>query len=803
MSGFRHSFLLVGLILSISALGQSSGVEGTIYDAKNQEKLPGARIYPANDKSIGVISNAQGHYFIKLLPGTYQLVCQMISMAPDTVEITVKEGQFLQYDFNLGEDKKNLKMMVVSAGKFEQSLEDLTVSMEVLKPQMIENKNTTSIESALEQAPGITILDQEPQIRGGSGFTFGVGSRVAIIVDDMPLLTGDAGRPEWGFIPVENISQIEIIKGASSVLYGSSALSGVVNIRTSYPTSKPKTKFNYTSGVYSNLGDTAETWWNNPPIYTGLSFLHSRIINDRLDLVLGANLFYDHGYIGPPDLSNNLDTTIVDSLSQFSEADVAKYRARINFNLRYRSQKVKGLNYGINGNGMVSHSNFALAWLDDTSGLFRAYPGAMALQDQMIFNLDPFIEYVNDNGVRHSIKTRFFAVDNEITNNQSNSSTVLFGEYQLSRKFQYIPDFNFTGGVVGTNTLSNAKLYSGSGTTNNTIKNVAGYAQLDKKMWKVLNISSGLRFEYFKMNDKESVVKPVFRTGVSLRVKEGTTVRASHGQGFRFPTIAERFILTSTGSFGVFPNPDLEPETSTNSEIGIKQGFKIGKFMGFLDVAGFHQDFHNTIEYLFGPWNTTVAPMGFKFLNTGDTRVRGFDISLIGVTDTTKDLQFTIYGGYTFLVPVALQPDLVYDSIATPSGATRPFSYLLTSQDTTDYILKYRFQHTGKIDFQVDYKKWSFGYSGRIYGPMRNIDAAFGELEILTNVNMQANVYYTEYYRTHNQFKYIQDIRLAYALNDNMRFSLVVNNLANKIYSLRPMKIEAPRSTAVQLILKF
>ena len=107
---------------------------------------------------------------------------------------------------------------------------------------LIENKNTRSIETALDQTPGLNILDGEPQIRGGSGFTFGVGAKVAVLVDDMPLLSGDAGRPEWGFVPVENISQVEIIKGAASVLSGSSALSGSIHIRTAYPTSKPLNK---------------------------------------------------------------------------------------------------------------------------------------------------------------------------------------------------------------------------------------------------------------------------------------------------------------------------------------------------------------------------------------------------------------------------------------------------------------------------------------------------------------------------------------------------------------------------------
>src|SRR5690606_29854386 len=108
---------------------------------------------------------------------------------------------------------------VVSSSRYEQKLEEQVISLEVLKPSAITNKNATSVDAALESVPGVSIIDGDPQIRGGSGFTFGVGSRVAIVVDGIPLLSGDAGKPEWAYIPVENIEQIEIIKGASSVLY--------------------------------------------------------------------------------------------------------------------------------------------------------------------------------------------------------------------------------------------------------------------------------------------------------------------------------------------------------------------------------------------------------------------------------------------------------------------------------------------------------------------------------------------------------------------------------------------------------
>ena len=128
---------------------------------------------------------------------------------------------------------------------------------------------------------------------------------------------------------------------------------------------------------------------------------------------------------------------------------------------------------------------------------------------------------------------------------------------------------------------------------------------------------AGSVMSIFKTNQDAGTGAPIVRVGANLQVLKGTFLRASFGQGFRYPTITERYISTKAGLFGVFPNPGLEPEKSNNVEVGVKQGFRIGGVMGFLDIAAFRQHYEHTIEYLFGTWEPTVALVGFKFLNTG------------------------------------------------------------------------------------------------------------------------------------------------------------------------------------------
>jgi outer membrane receptor protein involved in Fe transport len=804
------TFIIVGftLLFPFFLFSQDSGVvKGKISD-KNGEAIIGAKVIFKSDVTIGAVSDEFGRYQLELPAGNCLLVCKATGMLNDSIAIVVVSNQTTEVDFDLEPMIKELKDVEVKVGKFNKPIEDQTVSMEIIKPSLIENKNTRSIETALDQTPGLNILDGEPQIRGGSGFTFGVGSKVAVIVDDMPMLSGDAGRPEWGFIPVENIHQVEVIKGAASVLSGSSALSGSVHIRTAFPKSTPLTKINVYSGAYSKPSVDGADWWKNYPGIHGINFLHSRMIK-QLDLVVGGNLNYDHGYIGPPIVDSIVSAVFPDTVTNFSEKDMVSMRGRLNFNIRYRSKKIQGLSYGLNGNFMKARMTMPLAWLNDSTGLYRAYPGAVFLQDQLIFNIDPFLNFFTSTDGKHSLRGRVLVVDNEMTANQSNRAQTYYGDYLFQKTFPELKKLDFIGGVTGTFTNSYANIYVGSGSPNNHMLNVSAYTQLENKINNTVNLSAGGRLEYFRLNDTITALKPIFRAGASMKLYRETYLRASYGQGFRFPTITERFIKTGVGNFGVFPNPNLKPESSWNAEVGIKQGLKLGKIYGFLDVAGFWQEYQNTIEYMFGVWNpiTSVETMGssagFKFLNTGESRVLGLDMSFSGMAKIGKKSELTFMVGYNYIVPKTLTPDFVYasDSVYSgPDGTPREFSYNSTSLDPSAGILKYRFLHNVKADLEYVIKgKWSIGGSLKYFSKIVNMDAIIKDFEeTTTDFEFLQDLRYMDYFDSHRFGNFILDARIACNINEQHKIAIIGSNILNRSYSLRPLKIEPPRTIMVQ-----
>jgi outer membrane receptor protein involved in Fe transport len=224
--------------------------------------------------------------------------------------------------------------------------------------------------------------------------------------------------------------------------------------------------------------------------------------------------------------------------------------------------------------------------------------------------------------------------------------------------------------------------------------------------------------------------------------------------------------------------------------VGLKQGYKINNFVGFIDIAAFWQEYSNTIEFIYAFWDKdkfgNYLP-GFKFINTGNTRVRGFEASVMGEGQIAKDLKITMIGGYTYTLPQAVNPHTVFATDSVPNKMT----YIITSTDTTNNVLKYRFQHIAKVDIQLTYKIFSIGGSCRHYSFMQNVDNTFYYFDktiLPTGIK--------KYREKHHSDTNIIDARMGVQVNTKF------NNVFNLSYYLRPLKIQSPRTFALQLSIK-
>lgn len=775
--------ILFLIFFPLSLFSQSASLKGVVRDSSSQEILVGVSV-SLNSKPVAR-TNANGEFALRLHAGKNELKFSYTGYKERFLVVEMRENESKSLEIFLKAKTEELKMVTVSGSRFEKRAAEEVVSIEVLKPAQILNTANNTMEDALQRVPGVDVIENQVNIRGGSGWSYGAGSRVLVLVDDMPMMTADAGDAKWDFLPLENCEQVEILKGASSSLYGSSALNGVINFRTGFAKNKPHTKMMVYNGMFGNPKDKSWKWWGKQqPGFQGGYFMHSQKFG-QLDMVLGSAWFSEDSYL---------------------QGDLNR-RGRINLNLRYRSKKIEGLIVGVNTNVQKNKSQTFFFWQPDSINGTRYYQPFGGLEDSTTtinknqgqrMNIDPYITFTSSGGTKQTLRTRWFRSKNNIPEKkQSSTADTYFGEYQSQKSMHsdyfLLNDLNIVGGITGSYSNVVGELFGA-----HKVWNVAPYIQLEKKFNKLWT-SIGGRFEFNQVDQYSVEKKPVFRAGLNYELAQASFLRASFGQGYRYPSIAERFVKTTFGASQVFPNPELKSETGWSSEIGIKQGYKVGSWLGFIDLAAFWTEYSEMMEFNFGIYlpkdsnvHNVARPtdyLGFKSINVGDTRINGLDLSIMGqgkMGPTTS--RFIL--GYTYMNPTLLRPDSAI--VSNISGPTN--------------TLKYRYRHSVKFDIENSYKKVSLGTSLLYNSYMQNIDEVFANSKQVENpfgvlfeqgTNLPTTI--QAFRAKYNKGTFVWDIRIACQLTRQIRTSFILKNVLNTVYAERPAILSAPRNFNLQL----
>ena len=774
--------LLLFLSLPITVFSQ---VTGTIIDAESKEPIFGAKVTALSGEKA--ISDFDGMYSISPASYPVTLIYSAQTYANDTVVIQAPGVN----DVKMSPPVINLSSVVVSAGRRDQEVEDISISMEIIRPELIDNKGLTNLEEAIDQSPGVYAMDGQVSIRGGSGFAYGAGSRVLLLWNGMPLLSGDAGDTKWNSVPMEAASQIEIMKGASSVLYGSGALNGLISITEREPTLAGEWRIKAQTGVYGNPRRESLKWWTGTQMFHQADVYNSKMYKN-LGYTVSASGFFNDGY---------------------REGEIER-RGRISGTLYIRPQKFKTVKAGIGYNFQYQKAGYFIIWESDSLG-YTPNGGAdtsnaastLTYAAGTRLSLDPYIKFYDKSKNLHSIKTRLYHISNINETNPGNNSTsaVVYGDYQFQHK--WVNGSAVTAGATYLRSDVFSNLFGDHYSTN-----VAAYGQYDQNFAR-LDLSAGVRFEYFEQDNlrgdsdfyfgKDSTLKmpiyPILRLGAHYKLAEYTHLRASFGQGIRYPSVAERYTQTSVGALNVFPNANLRPEIGWAAEIGIKQAIKIGEgWKGLIDVAGFVNQYSNMMEFTFGefkpdsiPWSLNPEDpgyinkwFGFQAQNAEKARISGIEFSF-NSQGKIKDVQLTSLVGYTYMNPISLNSDS---------------AYLSTFSDTNTNVLKYRFRHLVKADVEAEWKGISLGMSARFNSFMNNIDRIFEE-EIVPGTSILPGL--KDYRLLNNKGALVVDFRLGYNFAEHYRVGFIINNLLNAEYVTRPGDIQAPRTFILQLQMKF
>lgn len=740
-------FTSILILLHFGLYSQESKITITVIDHQDNTPIEFVAIYASGE---GALTDAQGKATLILPKGKIELKASIVgydnwieNILTDTIQ-----GTFI---IKMKKSISLLNEVSVVSGRYERKLITEVASVEIIKPNLLKSNNLSSMEQLLNRIPGIQMIDGQANIRGGSGFAYGAGSRVLVTVDDVPAMQPDAGFPNWRDIPVENMSQVEVLKGAGSTLYGSTAMNGVVNFRTAWAGLKPETNITTQFTGYLNPKDLEKKWWSALPFESNTNIIH-RTNFGKFETVFGANYFHSDSY----------------NYGNY------EHQGRIYINGRYKIKP--NLIIQVSTLFNKGNSDSFVYWKDGAKNAYKGDTTTYNSSKKFRYFIDPVITYIGKKNNEHKIITRYFNIHNKVENDKSQDAIMKYAEYRYRQSFKRL-GIDFTGGLVYTGTDISASLY---GDTTYTSLNLASYVSFDKVFFKRLTFNAGVRYEYNSLKSPEEVdgtiipggktteTNPVFKLGLNYLINPYASVRASLGQGYRYPTIAEKFIKTTAGAIRVAPNPNLQSETGYTAELGIKHGLKIASWNGFVDVAVFRSDYDNMMEFVL-----RNVSKGFQSYNIGDTRIQGIEASIQG-TGSIGDFTITTVAGYTHLDPTY-----------------RNFSDIDTLSSTVGYnILKYRMKNSARADIGIGYRRYEIGGYYEYNSKMIAIDKIFdfaipGVHQFRASHDFGSNVY---------GFRFIVDL-----IKDKLKFGLNLNNAFNEEYSIRPGLLEAPRNISARL----
>lgn len=692
----RKIYFTYLLIFSSIGFSQTFEITGRVTDPEFTS-IPGVNVYLLNT-TFGDATDDKGFYQIKNIPaGTYELEISAIGYSKKRQKITVDKN--IKIDFILIPEAIKTDEIIVTAGKYEQKKSELPVSTEIIYGSKLIERNFRNLETAMRFVPGVTMTEDQISIRGSSGYSRGAGARALVTIDGLPFYTGDTGEIVWEMIPTTEIQRVEIIKGAASSLYGSSAIGGVVSAITREISGFPRTMINAYYGFYDKPYYKEWDWSSEIRPFNGLTVSHS-------------NSFGTFGF--------NISLTRLEDLSYRRDDFSKKYIGFIK--MQYAFTPKTSLIFLANSFNKRA-GNF-LYWKDSRNALINSdFVSANRIEtNRYLFGL-VYKNLLSD-------KTILFIKGNYYRNNfTDNSSTANFSTSHLYRlETQLTSSLNeniiLTSGAEVIPSKVNSSLFGNPDAISSGLYSVA-----DINFKIPLIVSVGLRYDYGKLDSLKPSGSLSPKIGFNYKPVENLIFRSSLGTGFRNPSLAEAFTSTSTSGITVKPNPKINQERNLTFEFGINYSYQS---LFEIDFAVFQNEYYKMIEASVDPIDGLIF-----FNNILRARIQGIELAttinlIAGVLKS--NLSYTFLHSKDLEKGITLKYRPKHSSTASLEfnnwnfGAGIYFRYQSRVEQIDDELIDLGIVRDGNLrvavyqtDVNLSYNFISFGLPATFYINVKNI----------------------------------------------------------------------------------
>lgn len=509
------------------------------------------------------------------------------------------------------DEGRTLDQVVVTATRTQQSIREVPASVSVLSREQIEQSTATTVDQLLQGIPGVYAarMDASSPNRIAQTYTRGLpgNSRTLVLLDGIPMNVLYDGQVDWSQLSTQDIERVEVVRGASSGLYGANAMGGVINVISRSPEAGESTRL------------AAETGSMNSQRYQAA---HAHSFGGT-SVRLSASHYSSDGYnMWRPDATVPLaNRDIIGTVKDNASLKIAQ-------EIDAQSYVEAGLSY----------------LKDEATGFYK--PGAAGYTPQTREQYVPSVRYVRDTEQSNTSLALYARMGKQWADTLSPTNYSAISEkgyYEdrnvgLSGQHSWSPMAGHRltiGGDYVDGSIDNHFSYPGSTRLRDTrgdLTRTGAFVQDEIALtgrWK-LNVAG--RFDRWTTGGNQtdtgtgqpnSAYKERSDSAFSpklaslFKLDDGVNLRASAGRAFNLPDMFNLYANTTRGTTVYWANPDLKPETVNAFDAGVD--FYFGAF-GHAKATVYYNDAKDFI------YSVQRNASNVDKINVGAVTTRGLEL---------------------------------------------------------------------------------------------------------------------------------------------------------------------------------
>ena len=463
--------------------------------------------------------------------------------------------------------------VTVTADRVEVPRDQLGSSVTVITAEELRASGVHWLSDALATAPGVVVARSGGPGSATSVFLRGTNSNhVLVLIDGMKANSPSTGAYDFSKVPASAIERVEIVRGPQSVLYGSEAIGGVINIMTRRGGGRPRISASLDGGSYGTYRATASLQGGSNDVDYAANF--ERFSSDGFSAADTANGNTEADGFGNTALSASIAVGRGDGFGAEGRLTYFDGETRIDgydFDAGPVDDPAQLQNSReVFGGGAVTYQR----------GIYSGRAG-ISVSDQKLGTVDPdgfFTAFDLDSQITE------FDLQNDIRVNADNTTVVGIERRRESAESVSTSDFGGAG-------------------FDESVDTTGAYA-LHRFNHENLHLTGGLRYtDHSRFGNKTT-----YRFTAVWATPSGLSAHGSVGTAFRAPSLNDLY-------YPGFSNPDLQAEESTGWDVGLGGTLIDGRVR--VDATWFRNDVDNLIQYVF--------PVGI--INIGQARMQGVEFA--------------------------------------------------------------------------------------------------------------------------------------------------------------------------------